>query len=54
MKSIGWMLDDMYNDLYEKMQREGYDRDSGWDALVDQGEIDMAHAWHEWWDAGDE
>jgi hypothetical protein len=53
-KSIGWLLDTMHQDFFEKMQREGYVRDTGQAALNEYGEVGLGYEWLEWWDAGDE
>lgn len=54
MMNIGWMLEEMHNNFFERMHDEGYDRETGQASLNEYGEVGMGYEWIEWWDAGDE
>lgn len=51
---LGRAIENMYDEFYTKMQRAGYNRDTGYKALADYQETELADGWREWWDEGDD
>lgn len=55
MKSVQQLYKNAIEDnLFDNMQYEGYDRKSGFDALVNIYEHYLADAWLAWWDEGED